>query len=415
MMNVYKFIASGIRNRAEGDGKISSMSTRIGLVSVAVSIFVIIVALCVVRGFRSEIRFKTSGYMGDLALVVPGQTPMNDVYPFTDSLSILDGMLSKSYVKHIQRVAYSSGLVREGDELLGSYFKGVDSLYDFSFFGSCLDAGQLPDYSGPAASNEILVSRRIADKMGYEVGSSVPAFFIKEKVNFRTFEVCGIYDAQLEELDNSMIVADIRHCQAVNGWDSDEVSTMEVVLDKKASIDRCYPELEEYVYANLADEDPSVFLLSVKRIFSNLFDWLNLLDYNVVAILILMMAVAGFNMISTLLIILFENISSIGLLKALGMTSASVSKVFRNVALNIVGKGLLWGNVAALAVCLLQKWLHIVKLDPVSYFVSYVPIEIDIWLILLIDAISVAVIMLILMLTSAFISKVDPAKTLRME
>ncbi len=414
-MNVYQFIASGIRNKAEGDGKISSMSTRIGLVSVAVSIFVIIVALCVVRGFRSEIRFKTSGYMGDLALVVPGQTPMNDAFPFTDSISVLDGMLSKSYVKHIQRVAYSSGLVREGDELLGSYFKGVDSLYDFSFFASCLDAGELPDYGSTLPSNEILISRRIADKMGYEVGSSVPAFFIKEKVNFRTFKVCGIYDAQLEELDNAMIVADIRHCQAVNGWEPDEVSTMEVALDKRANIDLCYSELEEYVFSNLTDDDPSVFLLSVKRIFSNLFDWLNLLDYNVVTILILMMAVAGFNMISTLLIILFENISSIGLLKALGMTSASVTKVFRNVALNIVGKGLLWGNIAALAVCLLQKWFHIIKLDPVSYFVSYVPIEIDIWLILLIDAISVAVIMLILMLTSAFISKVDPAKTLRME
>ncbi|MBO7479692.1 MAG: ABC transporter permease [Bacteroidales bacterium] len=414
-MNVYQFIASGIKNKADSDGKISSMSTRIGLISVAVSIFVIIVALCVVRGFRSEIRFKTSGYMGDLALVVPGQTPMNDAFPFTDSISILDGMLSKGYVKHIQRVAYSSGLVREGEELLGSYFKGVDSLYDFSFFASCLDAGELPDYSSTLPSNDILISRRIADKMGYEVGSSVPAFFIKEKVNFRTFKVCGIYDAQLEELDNSMIVADIRHCQAVNGWDPDEVSTMEVVLDKRANIDLCYSELEEYVFSNLADDDPSVFLLSVKRIFSNLFDWLNLLDYNVVTILILMMAVAGFNMISTLLIILFENISSIGLLKALGMTSASVSKVFRNVALNIVGKGLLWGNIAALAVCLLQKWTHLVKLDPVSYFVSYVPIEIDIWLILLIDAISVAVIMLILMLTSAFIARVDPAKTLRME
>lgn len=414
-MNVYKFIASGIRNKADGGGKISSMSTRIGLISVAVSIFVIIVAICVVRGFRGEIRFKTSGFMGDLALVVPGQTPMNEVYPFTDSISVLDGILAKKYVQNIQRVAYASGLVREGDELLGSYFKGVDSLYNFSFFAACLAEGTLPDYSTPLPSNEILVSRRIADKMGYAVGSSVPAFFIKEKVNFRTFKICGIYDAQLEELDNAMIIADIRHCQAVNGWSTDEVSTMEVVLDKRADIDLCYSELEEYVFSNLTDEDPSVFLMSVKRIFSNLFDWLNLLDYNVVTILILMMAVAGFNMISTLLIILFENISSIGLLKALGMTTASVSKVFRNVALDIVGKGLVWGNIAALAVCLLQKSFHIIKLDPVSYFVSYVPIEIDIWLILLIDAISVAVIMLILMLTSAFIAKVDPAKTLRME
>jgi len=414
-MSVYRFIAARIRNKPAGGGKISSMSTRIGLVSVAVSAFVIIVAICVVRGFRSEIRFKTSGYMGDMAFVAPGQTPLNDLYPFSDSISVLEGILAKSYVKNIQKVAYSSGLVKEGSELLGSYFKGVDSLYDFSFLSSCLYAGALPDYSGSMPSSDILVSRRIADKMGYEVGSAVPAFFIKDKVHMRSFRVCGIYDARLEELDNTMIVADIRHCQAVNGWKPDEVSTLELVLDKRANIDLCSAELEEYLYTNITDEDPSVFLLSVKRIFSNLFDWLALLDYNVVAILALMIAVAGFNMISTLLIILFENMSSIGLLKALGMTSASVSRVFRNVAVDIVGKGLLWGNVAAFAVCVLQKWLHVIKLDPASYFVEYVPIEIDLWLILLIDALSVAAIMLILKLTSTFIAKVDPAKTLRME
>ena len=414
-MNVYRFIGSRMQNRSDKDGKISTMSTKIGLISVAVSIFVIVVALCVVRGFRSEIRFKTSGYMGDLALVVPGQSPLNELYPFRDSISIMDGICSREYVRNVQRVAYASGLVKEGEELLGTYFKGVDSLYDFNFFASCLDEGELPDYSGDRPSNDILISRRIADKMGFGVGSKVPAFFIRDKVNFRNFNVCGIYNAQLEEIDNAMIVADIRHCQAVNGWERDEVSTMEIVLDKRANIDLCYSELEEYVFSNLSDDDPSVFLLSVKRIFSNLFDWLNLLDLNVVAILVLMMIVAGFNMISTLLIILFENISSIGLLKALGMTSASVSKVFRSVALDIVGRGLLWGNVLALGVCLLQRWQHIIKLDPVSYFVEYVPIDIDIWLILFIDAVAVAVIMLILMLTSAFVSKVDAAKILRME
>ena len=415
MMNVYQFIASGIRNRAEGGDRISSMSTRIGLLSVAVSIFVIIVAICVVRGFRSEIRFKTSGYMGDLALVVPGQTPMNDAFPFTDSISVLEGMLSKPYVKGIQRVAYSSGLVREGDELLGSYFKGVDSLYDFSFFAACLDEGTLPDYSGDKPSNDILISRRIADKMGYATGSSVPAFFIKEKVNFRTFNVCGIYDAQLEELDNSMIVADIRHCQAVNGWGPDEVSTMEVLLDKKAGIDPCYSELEEYVFSNLTDDDPSVFLLSVKRIFSNLFDWLNLLDYNVVAILILMMAVAGFNMISTLLIILFENISSIGLLKALGMTSRQVSKVFLLRAGALVGKGMLWGNVVGIALCLIQKYTRVLKLDPANYFVSAVPIRLQAGQIILLNVVAAVLMMAIISLSARFVSRVSPDRTMRVE
>ena len=414
-MKIYRYIASKIQTKTVADRKISSMSSKIGLISVSLSIFVIIAAVCIVRGFRNEIRFKTSGYMGDIAFVSPGQTPINETYPFEDSISIIDDILAKPYVKTIHRVAYSSGLLKEGDELMGSYFKGVDNDYCFDFFSTCLEEGNLPDYSQSEPSKEILVSKTIADKMGYRVGSQVQTFFVKEGIDYRNFMVCGIYDAQLEEIDNSMIVADIRHCQAINGWNDNEVSTMEIVLQPKSNIDLCYKELENYMFLNLTDDDPSVFLMSVKRIFSNLFDWLNLLDLNVVAILLLMIAVAGFNMISTLLIILFENVSAIGLLKALGMTSSAVSKVFRNVALNIVGKGIVFGNLAAVALCAVQKYFHLIKLDPASYFVKYVPIELNFPLILLIDAIAIATIMLILMLTSAFVARVDPAKTLRME
>ena len=167
------------------------------------------------------------------------------------------------------------------------------------------------------------------------------------------------------------------------------------------------------MYEETQDDDPTLFVTSVKRLFPNLYDWLNLLDFNVVAILLLMIVVAGFNMISSLLIILFRNISSIGLLKAMGMTSKGVSRVFRNIALNIVGKGLLIGTVLAVALCAVQKHFKILTLDPENYFVKYVPIEFNFWYILLANIVALAAIMLILSLTSRFVARVSPDKTMR--
>lgn len=414
-MNVHKFIADKIRSglpSKKSGSRMSSVSATIGLVSVAVSIFVIIVAITVVMGFRREIRTKASGFMGEISLVAPGQTPMNEQYPFSDSISFITSINALNSVDHTQRVAYRSGLIKTSDNIFGSYFKGVDSLYNFSFFEKNLSSGEIPLFNGKISS-DVLVARRLAVQMGCEPGDDITAYFIGDDVRLRKFRIAGTFDAQIEDLDNAMVVCDIRQVQRLNDWDKDEISAVEIMLKPGADIDRAFNAVDGIIYEQSTEDDPSLFATSVKQLFPNLFDWLKLLDFNVVAILLLMIVVAGFNMISSLLIILFENISSIGLLKSIGMTTSGVSKVFRYVALNIVAKGLVIGNVAALSLCAVQKWTHLLKLDPVNYFVDHVPISFNIWYIIAADVLSLLLIMLILMLTSRFVAKVSPDRTMR--
>lgn len=414
-MNVFRFIGRKIRSGAGQESRndrMGSVSSTIGLVSVALSIMVIIIAICVVLGFRREIRSKTSAFMGSLALVAPGQTPMNDRYPFTDSISFLGKLDSVPGVDYCQRVAYCSGMLKTADNIFGAHFKGVDSLYNFSFFSENLTGGELPKFNGRISSS-ILLAERLARQMGYGVGDEVTAYFIGDEVKVRKFKIAGLFDAQLENLDNSMVICDIRQVQRLNGWDSNEVSSIEIMLKNSADIEQKRNQVGDIVYDYSSEDDPALFVTSVKQLFPNLFDWLNLLDFNVVVILLLMIVVAGFNMISALLIILFRNISSIGLLKAMGMTSSGVGKVFRYIALNIVGKGLLIGTAAALVLCAVQKYFKVISLDPENYFVKYVPIEFDFGYILLANVLALVLIMLILSLTSRFIANVSPDKTMR--
>ena len=403
-MNAGSFIA-----RRLGD-----KGNRISWISVALSIAVMVIAIAVVNGFKAEIRAKATGFMGSATLVAPGQSPMNEGYPFADSLSYKEALDSLRCVESVSAVAYRSGLVKTPEAIAGLYFKGVDSLYDFSFFKSCLCEGELPDFSG-GISNQALISRRLADQLGISVGDRMTSYFIGDDIKVRRFDVCGLFDAQLEDIDKSFAIIDIRQVRRLNGWSSAGTSSIEVRIPPRAGIDASVASVENLVSDRMTDDDPSLFTVSVKRIYAHLFDWLALLDLNVVMILALMMAVAGFNMISCLLIILFRNISTIGILKSLGMTNRAVSGVFLRKAAALVGKGMLVGNAIALAFCLIQKYLHVIKLDPANYFVSYVPIDFN-WLqILAVNAVSFVVIMLILSLTSIFVSRVSPAVSMKVE
>ncbi|MDD2595888.1 MAG: ABC transporter permease [Bacteroidales bacterium] len=411
-MNTARFIARKLSENGVVKGRLSTVSNYIAWISVALSIAIMIIAISIVGGFKSEIRGKAAGFMGSVILVPPGQTPLNEKYPFKEPLSYKESIADLKYVESINSVAYRSGLIKTEDNINGVYFKGIDSLYNLSFFKSALVRGQLPDYSGKLG-NDILISGRLAALMGYELGDQVLSYFIGDDVKVRKFTIVGVFDAQLDDIDKTIIVVDKRHIQRLNGWDTNQASCVEIRIDNDKNIDDAAEEIENMVFTSSTDDDPSLFVTSISKFYSHLFDWLALLDLNVLMVLLLMIAVAGFNMISAILIILFEKISMIGLLKSLGMTNRGVSKVFLYRALYIVGKGVVWGNVAACAVCMLQKYFKIITLNPDNYFVKYVPIKSDLGQILLLDAGSIVLIMLILSLSTIFISRVSPDKTLR--
>jgi lipoprotein-releasing system permease protein len=258
-----------------------------------------------------------------------------------------------------------------------------------------------------------------ARKTGISPGDRMLTYFIGDRLKMRQFNVTGVHDVMVATDDNFVIYADMADLQRLAGWSENDVSAMEVVLDDDRRNEEDIHELTmqtgTYVNAYSSDSEAPVIAVSAVSRYPQIFDWLDLIDFNVFFILILMTIVAGFNMISGLLIMLFENISSIGLFKALGMTDRSIAKVFLVSSSVLVGKGMLAGNALALLFCLIQGKFHAIPLNPANYFVSFVPMDVNLPMILLADAAAFVIIMLLLMIPCLFITKVDPADTVRVK
>ena len=263
----------------------------------------------------------------------------------------------------------------------------------------------------------ISIPSRLSELLDLKEGDDLQAYFVGERVKVRKFHIRSVYRSLVNTDDNLQIFADIKDLQRLNGWEEDEASALEVSLDDRSRRTSSMKELTDEI-GTLAllmagtYDDALVAQSSMDR-FPQIFDWLNLIDFNVVAILILMTIVAGFNMISGLLILLFQNISTIGTLKSMGMTDRSISSVFLRVSSSLVLKGMAIGNALALLFCLIQGTTHLLKLNPENYFISFVPVSVNIPMILLADVISYLVIMVLLLIPTMFISKVDPAQTVR--
>jgi lipoprotein-releasing system permease protein len=247
----------------------------------------------------------------------------------------------------------------------------------------------------------------------YKPGDKITAYFVDEQVKVRRFTITGIFDAQLEQLDKYLAIADNRQITRLNGWENG-YSGYEIYLKTEAAPEHT-EAVEHLIYEYTTEKDTPVVPVSLKEKYYILYDWLHLLDLNVLIILALMIAVAGFNMVSGLLIMLFERISQIGLLKSLGMTDRAISRIFLTKSAIVVVQGMIWGNAIAIALCLLQKHLNIIGLDPANYFVSSVPVDFNLLWIASMNVVAFVAIMLIMMLPCHFISRIDPAATMRVK
>jgi len=401
-------------------GKKIGGKSGIATVSVALSLCVVLMAISVSEGFKREIGQKAVAFSGEVMLTVPGQEITTYEYPLNENFSFLPEIKELGDVESVNGVAYSVGMLKTDEAISGALFKGVTSHYDLSFFKSCLQEGALPDFSTETPSGEILISRRLSSQMGFSTGDRITAYFIGDTdVKARKFTVSGIYDIQLEDIDERLIICDRRHTQLLNGWSSEEVSCVEIFIGgdgsgfSNARREKVVSEIDGIIMNSDSDDDSNVSVQSVSQVYHSLFDWLGLLDMNVLIILVLMTAVAGFNMISGLLIILFRNISAIGLFKSLGMRTSQVCRVFLWKAGGIIVKGMAAGDAVALTVLTVQKHFHIMKLDPANYFVDHVPVHLTPAMFLVVNVASFAVMMLIMMIPCRFISGVSPDRTIK--
>lgn len=370
---------------------------RIVTISIAISYIIMIVAVAVSSGFRSEVRDALSQMGGDIQLCPSNLNFLDEAQPINSNPSYLSQLRELKQVESVHPAVYRAGIMKVGENIHGVLIKGV----------------QTDDTTALAVS----IPRRLAKVSGLSEGDKVLTYFVGEKVKARNFKVTSIYDPVVETDDNLIVYADIADLRRLNGWGDDDASMLEVNLKPqyrdKQQIEATTQEVGFIAYAGADEDDTNVFASSVSSRYPQLFDWLDLLDFNVLFVLVLMMIVAGFNMISGLLITLFENISTIGVFKAMGMTDKAISKIFLSSSATLVLKGMAIGNAVALLFCFIQGTFHLLKLNPTNYFVSFVPVNLNLLSVLTVDCISFVIIMLLLLIPCAFISKVDPADTVR--
>lgn len=370
---------------------------KIAITCIAVSFLVMIIAVSVSSGYRHELRSSLSQVSGDVLLSAPDLNIMSDARPIDFSDSCFSYVRSSKSVGEILPVVWRAGIVKQGDGMHGVVVKGI-----------------------PASANDtvplgVSISRKLASASGLKTGDRMLTYFIGDDMKVRQFNIIDVHDALVETDDKFVIYASLADMQRLNGWNADQVSAVEVHLldniDNEEEIRSATQEIGSIV-SLYCESDDIVATSSVSR-YPQLFSWLSLIEFNVGIILLLMTIVAGFNMISGLLIMLFENISTIGLLKSLGMTDKAISKVFLISSARLTGMGMLIGNVLAIAFCLVQGTTHLLRLNPENYYVSFVPVKVDFLMILMADAVSFTVIMVLLLIPCLFISKVDPAQTVR--
>ena len=388
-MDVSLFIARRLRFKG-----------RIATVSIAISFFVMILSVSISSGFRNEIRDGISSISGDIQITPIDLNFLDESSPVERYPSYLSELSEVPGVSSVSPAVYRAGILKKDNHIQGVLFKGVESFV----------CDSIPSLA-------VSVPSALASLLDISVGDELQSYFVGERVKVRKFKVFSIYESILDSRENMIVYASLDDIQRLNGWSSDQVSVLEVSLDDDF---RTVPEIKEKtsdvgstVMMFSSEDEASVVATSVVSRYPQVFDWLDLIDFNVVFILILMTIVAGFNMISGLLIMLFENISTIGLLKSLGMDNRGIAKIFLASSSFVVMKGMLYGNVLALTFCLLQGVFHLVRLDPSNYFVSFVPVHVDILLILVSDIAAYLVIMALLLIPSIFITKVDPSRTVR--
>ena len=409
-MNVSFYIARHFRPKAP-----------IAMLGVALGIAVMIISVCVVTGFKHTIRDKVIGFSSDI--VVTNYMTLHTLdqsNPINADNKLIKDIKKTEGVERVQRYSQKQGVLKTNDDFLGVMFKGVGEDYDTTFLASNLIEGKMPRLSMYKSTQQLLISKNMADKLRLKVGKKVFVYFLSDdEVRARPFNITGIYQTNFARYDDIMCFTDLYTISRLNGWKIDEENTqvtgcelqvvdfdsLNVVAERVA---KKFDNIQDSQMHNLAS--CTVYDMSPQT-----FAWLDLLDLNVWIILILMVCVAGFTIVSGLLIIILERTSTIGLLKALGARNSMIRKTFRWLALGIVVKGMVWGNIIGIGICLLQEKFGIVKLDPTAYYVSEAPVEMNWIIILLLNIVTLIITIAVLVIPSFFIGTVRPAKTMRME
>ncbi len=415
-MKVELFIAKRIHTRGEKNGPVQTPpAIRIATWGVALGMAIMILAVSIVIGFKREISEKVIGFGSHIQIT---GAPFENAYetsPIALSPAIDSILAAQPSIDNYALFAIKPGILKTDSDFLGISLKGITPDYPTDFIESYLTDGRMPQLDSDSPSNEILLSQYMADKLRLKVGDAIYCYFVEESVRARKFVISGIYQTNLTEYDQGFAFGDARQVQSLNRWAADQYSGIEVRLKNVDDLDRVNEQLYGELLFKKDKYHASYFSHTIRELNPQLFNWLDLLDMNVWVILALMSLVSGFTMISGLLVIILEHTRMIGILKTLGAPNISIRKIFIYVALFLVGRGMLWGNVIGITLCLLQYFFHIIRLDPEIYYIPAVPITLHIGYLVLLNVAAFIVSVAMLIGPSYIIARISPVKTVKFE
>ena len=411
-MNYEYFLAKRIIGNKSYKSSVSAPIIKIGIAAIAISTIVMLIAIATGIGLEHKIRDKAVAFNGHITISnfdsnesEGSQVPVSKNQNFYPEFNSVEG------VSHIQAVANKFGIIRTNTDFEGLFLKGVGTDYDWRYFKEFLIEGRLPKYT-QKYSNEVLISKYLADRLGFVVGDSFQMYFMKsdssKPPSIMKYAVVGIFNSGFEELDKTYVIGDINHVQRLNRWNNDQIGNFEVFITNYNDLDR----LGKEVYA----QTPSTLdAMTVKQKYATIFEWIPIFTTNIYGIIGIMILVGAINMITALLVLILERTQMIGILKALGSSNWSIRKIFLYNASYLIACGLFWGNLIGIGVLLLQKQFEFLKLDPSVYYVTVAPVYLDWTYVLLLNLMTFVLCLLMLLIPSFLISKIVPVKAIQFE
>lgn len=406
----------------------SHLTTTIATTGVAIGLIVMLLSVGIILGFKQEITKKVEGFGSHIEILDVSSLAAPDAYPVHADTQLINSLKRIPEVRGVAPIAQKMGILKTKNDYMGITLKGIPADYDTTFLANSLVEGRLPKRSAAegavatpedgvtsSASNEILLSRRQADELNLKVGDRVFAYFFEETIKMRRFKVCGIYQSNMAIFDKTFVITDLNTVRKLNHWEGDEATVIEVRLKGMDAIDQTLPQVER-LCAQLNDETSHARkAFSIVDHYASIFSWLQLLDFNMMVILVLMLCVSGFTMVSGLFILILERTQTIGVLKAMGATNTKIRNVFLYFAGFIIVRGLLIGDVVAIGLLLIQQKYGLIHLDPANYYVETVPVEINLWAIVLVNVGTLVLTTLALVLPSYMVSRIQPSKAIKFE
>ncbi len=413
ILNTELFIAKRIIGQRGERKRFSGSIVGIATFGIALGLAVMIVAVAIVTGFKNEISGKVIGFGSHIQLVNMDSNTSYETTPVNKNTPVAEDIRNIPEVDRIQSFAIKAGIIKTEENIQGAVLKGVGPDFDWSFIKDNIVEGEPVFISDTIRTDKVILSESVASRLDLKVGDSFNMYFIQDPPRARRFVIAGLYRTSLVEFDKLYIYADIKHLQRLNNWTADQVSGFEVILHSIRDAESATEQIREITAIGFANEESTLRVIPIQEKYSQIFDWLNLQDMNVIIIIVLMLVVAGFNMISGLLILILERTNMIGILKGLGTTDLSIRKIFLYQSGYLAIKGLLWGNLIGLLICFLQYRFNLITLDPQSYYLDTVPVNLNLLHILILNLGTLASTFLFLLVPSMIIARISPEKSIR--